>query len=110
MTMFVGEHLVDFSLNGVQRAPQGNRHPLFAPHNCYHSAGDDAWLTIVCESDEQFGALCRAIDQPELAAEPRFATAAARKANEEELDALLTVWTIARGHYEGMHILQRFGV
>lgn len=54
LAMFIGEHLVGYSMNGVQPAPIGNRHPLLAPHNRYRSAGDDSWLTIACEDDEQF--------------------------------------------------------
>lgn len=110
LMMFVGEHVVDYSMNGVARPPAGNRNPLYAPHNRYPSAGDDRWLTIACESDEAFAGLCRAIGQPELAADARFATNAARKANEDELDAIIGAWTAVRGHYEAMHHLQRFGV
>jgi crotonobetainyl-CoA:carnitine CoA-transferase CaiB-like acyl-CoA transferase len=110
LTMFVGEYLVDYSMNGEERPLIGNRHPVFAPHNCYRSAGDDRWVTIACESDTQFAALCAAIGQPGLAADERFATNAARKANERELDTLIEAWTSVRGHYEAMHILQRAGV
>jgi len=110
LTMFVGEYLVDYSMNGSLRPPMGNRHPAYAPHNRYRCAGDDRWVTIACESEEQFAKLCRAIGQPELASDPRFATNAGRKVNEDELDAIIGAWTSARGHYEVMHHLQRFGV
>lgn len=110
LMMFVGEHIVDYSMNGVARPPLGNRHPLYAPHNRYRSAGDDRWVTVACETDEAFASLCRAIGQPELAEDPRFATNAARKANEDELDGVIEAWTAVRGHYEATHLLQRFGV
>jgi crotonobetainyl-CoA:carnitine CoA-transferase CaiB-like acyl-CoA transferase len=110
LTMFVGEHLVDYSMNGVARSPIGNRHPFLAPHNRYRCAGDDRWVVIACESDAHFAALCSAIGRPDLAADPRFATNDARKGNEEELDAAISAWTASRGHYEVMHLLQRAGV
>lgn len=110
LAMFIGEHLVGYSMNGVQPAPIGNRHPLLAPHNRYRSAGDDSWLTIACEDDEQFRSLCRAMGNPELADDERYSTGAARKANEDSLDAIIEAWTSRRGHYEAMHILQRAGV
>ena len=110
LTMFVGEHLVDYSMNGELRPPLGNRHPFLAPHNRYPSAGDDRWVVIACESDEQFAGLCRAMGTPEMAADPRVATNEARKANEADLDAIISTWTASRGHYEAMHQLQRFGV
>ena len=110
LTMFVGEWLVDYSMNGKQRRPIGNRHPHMAPHNRYPSAGRDAWITIACQDDAEFMALAKAIGQPELAEDPRFATAAGRKEHEAELDEAIEAWTSQRGHYEAMHILQRFGV
>ena len=97
LTGFVGEYLVDYSMNGELRAPAGNTHPHFAPHGVYPSGGEDRWITIACENDEQFGALCRAMQQEELAEDERFATMAARKANERELDAIIEEWTARRG-------------
>jgi crotonobetainyl-CoA:carnitine CoA-transferase CaiB-like acyl-CoA transferase len=108
--MFVGEFVVDYSMNGTQRPPIGNRHQRYAPHNRYPSAGDDRWVTIACESDEAFAGLCKAIGWPELIFDPSFATNAARKQNEDALDSLIGEWTAVRGHYEAMHQLQRFGV
>ncbi|MDZ7727268.1 MAG: CoA transferase [Dehalococcoidia bacterium] len=110
LTMFVGEWLVDYSMNGEPREPTGNRNPLIAPHNRYASAGHDAWITIACQDDEEFRALATTIGQPELADDPRFATMAARKENEVELDGIIEAWTSQKGHYEAMHILQHAGV
>lgn len=110
LTMFVGEFIVDYSMNGIARPPIGNRHSFLAPHNRYPSAGDDRWITVACESDEQFAKLAVAIGRPELTSDERFATNAARKANEDELDAIIGEWTVIRGHYEAMYQLQRFGV
>jgi crotonobetainyl-CoA:carnitine CoA-transferase CaiB-like acyl-CoA transferase len=110
LTMFVGEYLVDYSMNGVQRPPLGNRHPFVAPHNRYPSAGEDRWVTIACENDAEFAALCSAIGLPELATDGRFIDAPARKANEDELDEFIGAWTAVRGHHEAMHLLQRAGV
>ena len=110
LACFVGEHVVDYSLNGVQRPPTGNRHPWMAPHNVYPCGGTEQWLTIACEDDAQFQALCRVIGQPALADDPRFATMAERKQNEHDLDPLIEAWTRTRGHYDAMFILQRAGV
>lgn len=110
LTMFVGEYLVDHSMNQTPRPPIGNRHPVFAPHNRYRCAGDDRWVTIACETQAQFAALCTAIGQPELANDPRFASNEQRKAHEDALDAIIEAWTAVRGHYEVMYLLQRRGV
>lgn len=110
LTMFVGEYLVDYSMNHQERPPVGNRHQLFAPYNRYRCAGDDRWVAIACETDAQFAALCATLARPELAADERFSSNGARKANESELDAMIDAWTSVRGHYEVMHVLQRAGV
>jgi crotonobetainyl-CoA:carnitine CoA-transferase CaiB-like acyl-CoA transferase len=110
LTTFVGDHLVDFSMNGKLRKALGNRHPFLAPHNRYRCAGEDSWITVGCESEPQFRALANCILHPTLPDDPRFATNQSRKQNEDELDAIIDAWTSARGHYEAMHILQQAGV
>ena len=110
LTGFVGEYVVDYSMNGVLREPAGNRHRHFAPHGVYRCAGEDRWIAIACENDEQFRALCKVLGQPELGDDGRFATMAQRKAHEPELDDVIEAWTSLRGHYEAMHVLQRDGV
>src|SRR5439155_6224888 len=61
-------------------------------------------------SDDEWRGLCRAIGQPELAQDPRFATVLARRDHLVELDQLLTAWTQEREHYQAMHLLQAHGV
>ena len=51
----------------------------------------------ICAPTDVFAAgLFRALDQPELSRDPRFATRDARVANGPQLDALIEVWTRAR--------------
>lgn len=97
-------------MNGAQPERMGNRHVMLAPHGTFRCAGDDMWVSIVCGSDEEFAALCRVMDQPELAADPRFATATARKQNEDALDAAITGWTVERDRWEITRELQAAGV
>jgi crotonobetainyl-CoA:carnitine CoA-transferase CaiB-like acyl-CoA transferase len=110
LTAFVGEYIVDYSMNGELRQPIGNRDPHAAPQGVYRCAGADSWIAIACRDDAEFVALCAAIERPDLAADPRFAAASGRKQAQPELDAVIGAWTAQRGHYEAMHILQRAGV
>ena len=93
MAVLVFEGWMDYAMN--QRQPQriGNRDPLMAPHNCFRCAGQDEWVSIACGTDGEWRALCQTIGRPELADDARFQTAAARKANEDALEELLTAWT-----------------
>jgi crotonobetainyl-CoA:carnitine CoA-transferase CaiB-like acyl-CoA transferase len=110
LTVFVGEFLVGYSMNGVEPVPAGNRHPVVAPHNVFRCSGDDSWITIACQDDAEFEALCRVIGRDDLATNERYAMMAARKANEADLDGPIEAWTTGRGHYEAMYLLQRAGV
>jgi len=59
----------------------------------------DGWVTISVVKDGEFQALCRALDRPELAGDPRFAEAGARARNAGALhaviDPLTAEWTTA---------------
>lgn len=50
------------------------------------------------------------IGRPELAFEGRFADAAGRARDHDEIDRIIEAWTGERSHYEAMHLLQRSGV
>jgi crotonobetainyl-CoA:carnitine CoA-transferase CaiB-like acyl-CoA transferase len=89
----------------------GNHDRLMAPHNTYKAAGDaDKWVSIAVGSESEWPALCATIGQPELANDPRFQTPAARKANEEALDEIITAWTSSRDRWEVTKALQAAGV
>ena len=105
------EGLLELSMNGTEPRRMGNRDVLMAPHNCYKAAGDaEQWVSIAVANEAQWRALCAAIGHPELAADPRFSTAAQRKRNEDELDRIITRWTHSRDRWEITQLLQRAGV
>jgi crotonobetainyl-CoA:carnitine CoA-transferase CaiB-like acyl-CoA transferase len=90
---FLGPALLDHTVNG--RLPQrvGNRDPICVPHGVYPAAGDDSWIAIAVDGDVAFTALCLAMEHGDLAADPRFATATARRLHEDALDAEVAAWT-----------------
>ncbi|MDI6857005.1 MAG: CoA transferase [Dehalococcoidia bacterium] len=96
VSSLIGEVLLDYEMNGRSPGRMGNADTFLAPHNVYRCWGVDRWVAIAVETDEEFRALARVIGQPELADDPRFATMAARKANEAELDAIISKWTRIR--------------
>ena len=106
MAVLVFEGWMDYAMN--QRQPQriGNRDPLMAPHNCFRCAGQDEWVSIACGTDDEWRALCQTIGRPELADDARFQTAAARKANEDALEELLTAWTQDQDKWQVTRTLQ----
>ena len=106
----IGEVIVAFSLNQREPARRGNRHSSMAPHGCYPCSGDDQWITIACENDAQFAALCSALEQPGLARDARFADVISRYRNQDELDEVISAWTKDRTKEAVAEALQGAGV
>jgi len=111
MEMILPEALLEYAVNGREPQPMSNHDLLLSPHNCYKtSGGAEDWVAIAVGSEQEWQALCRAMDQPALADNPRFRTAALRKRNEAELDRIITQWTTPRDRWEITELLQRAGV
>src|SRR5204862_7994639 len=75
----IPEAILDYTMN--RRVPErmANRHPQRAPQGVYPAAGDERWIAISVETDEQFAALARVLSLPDLASDRRFATLADRR-------------------------------
>lgn len=105
----IGEPWMQFASSGTLPLPSGNRDPVWAPHGCFRSLGEDRWVTIACPTEESWLALCSVVD-PSLASEARFGSAEARKTHEAELDEVLSRWTSARDRWAATRALQAVGV
>jgi benzylsuccinate CoA-transferase BbsF subunit len=86
---FLAPAILDYTVNGVVATRDGNRDHEQAPHGVYPCAGADRWVAIAARDDRDWRALCAALGAPALAADARFATAAARLAARDEVDALV---------------------
>ncbi len=87
------EAFMDFFMNGREHGPIGNRDECIAPHNVYPTAGDDQWISIAIATDEEFAALCEAIEASPLASDARFAPLVQRLQNVDALDAEIAART-----------------
>ena len=96
VSSILGEVLLEYEMTGKIPERAGNAHRSSAPHNVYRCWGIDRWLAIEVHSDEEFGRLAATMGRSELAEDPLFATAAARKQNEAELDRIIGDWTRER--------------
>lgn len=102
--------MLDFTVNGHVAGRVGNHDAGVCPHSAYPCRGDDRWMVIAARTEDDWRELCRVIGEPNWTREPRFATQAARKENEEELDRLVGVWTVGRTPEEATAALQSAGV
>jgi crotonobetainyl-CoA:carnitine CoA-transferase CaiB-like acyl-CoA transferase len=107
---FLAPALLDYFVNGEVASRDGNRDREMAPHGVYPCAGDDRWVAIAVRDERDWRALCTAMETPELAEDPGLASAAARLARCDELDARLCAWTRARPMGEVEALLQARGI
>ncbi len=78
-----------FHATGEQPPKLGSGAPSAAPYRVYRAA--DGYVMIATASEPQFPRLCAALDIAEVAADPCFATMAARIANREALDDVIAM-------------------
>ena len=106
----ISEYLMDWMCNGRLGERIGNRHPYRAPQGVYPAKGDDQWVAIAVADDAQWAALCRLMEQPELASDPRFRTVIGRQRHHDEIDGMISQWTRLHDRYEIMTKLQAEGI
>lgn len=90
----LGPQVSEFQQLGVIQERQGNRSPRTAPRNAYRTK-DDQWVAISGGTQQVVNRIFAAIGQPDLRDEPRFADAAARRENADEVDTLVADWIAA---------------
>jgi itaconate CoA-transferase len=85
-------------------------HPAIAPYDAYPTA-DGQLLVVSLQNDREWSRMAGAVlGRPELAADPRFATNAARVANRSELDALLGAVVVKRSMDDALELLEGAGI
>jgi benzylsuccinate CoA-transferase BbsF subunit len=110
ITNLLGEAITDYKMNGRVKGLQGNRHPTLCPHGNYPCQGDDKWVSIAVDTEEEWKNLCNGLGAPEWTADKRFADKAARREHWEELDKLIAAKTAQYGAYDLTEILQKVNV
>ena len=108
----MGPAIGGVSLNQTPAHPQGNRsdHIDACPRGCYPCRGTDRWCVISASAEDEWQALCRAMDRADLSNDDRFRTLSVRRSNEEMLDELIGRWTAERTAEEAVTLLQEAGV
>jgi crotonobetainyl-CoA:carnitine CoA-transferase CaiB-like acyl-CoA transferase len=105
----IGELVTMASLTGVAPVAAGN----LAPGEvglCLPARGSDEWVAVSLTGDAQWHRLASVAGRPELVADPRFATHAARRTHHAELVRELAGWSRTHGKADLMRALQRRGV
>jgi crotonobetainyl-CoA:carnitine CoA-transferase CaiB-like acyl-CoA transferase len=81
-------------ITGEDPGPMGSSHPNIVPYGSFPAS--DGSIIIAVLSERFWGRLCEALERPDLAADPRFATPTLRRDNRDELDRLIAEVTETR--------------
>lgn len=88
----IAPEILEAAVNGSEIPRCGNEDPCMAPHGVYPVDGEDQWIAIACENDDQWRALAELMsceDLSELSAERRLV-------RKYQLDEVITSWTKSR--------------
>ncbi|MCR9092726.1 MAG: CoA transferase [bacterium] len=95
----IGRLMTGFAGTGREPSRLGNGEADRAPYGCFPCEGDDRWVVLCVEDDEDWGRLRRLVGDPDWARDPRYDEAAGRVADREAIDAHLAEWTSSRNDY-----------
>jgi crotonobetainyl-CoA:carnitine CoA-transferase CaiB-like acyl-CoA transferase len=122
--------ILDYTANKHIQTGMRNRLPHASPHGVYrcrgedrevdycampesvpeHKKKDERWCAIAVFTQDEWKGFCGVLGNPPWAKGRKFATLAARKKNEDELDRLVEQWTVTRSPEEVMMLMQAAGV
>jgi crotonobetainyl-CoA:carnitine CoA-transferase CaiB-like acyl-CoA transferase len=114
---FLGPELLAYELDGRVATRAGNRDRDLVPNGVFPcrveperaerypqgGSGAEAWVAISCADDDQWEALAARTGLPD---EERWRTAGGRRADEDDIEALLSAWTATRRAGEIVGALQ----
>ena len=97
--MLAGAQLLDWTVNGHEAQPEGNRAGAIGAllQGCFRCRGDDQWIVVTAPDDEALSALAKVTGSPDLRAP-------------HEIERALAEWALGQEPWEAFRHLQRHGV
>lgn len=106
----LSDALIEFGLTGDVPGPRGNRDLAMCPHGIFRSEGDDRWVAIAVQDDEDWRRLLTVMAGPAWLDDASLATAAGRLARRQEVEGAVTAWTRTLPADVAAALLQAAGV
>ncbi len=101
----LGSSLVEFDQLGIIQKRSGNQSTRSSPRNTYPTR-DGKWIALSASADSIARRVLTAIGRPDLAGHPDYATNRERIRRRDELDALVTQWTLQVDQDEALAALR----
>jgi crotonobetainyl-CoA:carnitine CoA-transferase CaiB-like acyl-CoA transferase len=109
-TRHIGEFLVQAQHQGTDPEPElGNAMAPYAPHGVYRCSGENRWLAVSVESEDDWTSLLATLDDDRLRRN-EWSTAALRLEDRTRLDATIEQILSSRDADELFEALQKAGV
>jgi crotonobetainyl-CoA:carnitine CoA-transferase CaiB-like acyl-CoA transferase len=108
MVGVLANQAMSYLASGVVPRRMGNAHPNIVPYQAF--AVSDGHVVIAVGNDAQFARLCEFLAMPAIAADPKFATNAARVSHRGELIGRLAAGLASRTRDEVLAGMEQRGV
>ncbi len=106
----LGPRYLEYSVNGREPEPEGNRSFVAAPYGAYPCKGDDRWCVIAVYTQDEWERFSRLLEDSGLDPNGKFATHLERIRHRDELDRWIQTWSSQLDAYEVMEKLQGIGI
>jgi CoA:oxalate CoA-transferase len=100
--------IMRYTVLGEVPGPLGARHPSIVPFEAIETK--DGWMIVAAGNDSIYLKLCAALERPDLASDPRYATNDLRSRNRDTLRPELVKELTRRITAENIVLLERHGV
>jgi crotonobetainyl-CoA:carnitine CoA-transferase CaiB-like acyl-CoA transferase len=101
----LGEFFVAASAGTGNTSIMSNKREYLSPHGVYRTRGEDKWIALAVETDEEWSRLVSMIGDERLKS-PFFKHTADRKRREELIDYYISDWAIRMERDDAMKLLQ----
>lgn len=102
--------VLEYELTKNVPARMGNRDLEYCPHGTFPCEGEDRWISIAVTDDKEWEALKSVMGSPDWADDAKFSSASSRKEFEEEIESLISEWTMQQDGYQLSMQLDEAGV
>jgi benzylsuccinate CoA-transferase BbsF subunit len=106
----LAEAMLEYQMNGQIMGSQGNRHRIQSPHGIYPCQGEDRWVAISIDSDENWKRLVEVMRSPDWAKDPTLQESNGRLMKRKMIDRGLGEWTAQLDGEEIVKTLQAQGI
>lgn len=90
---FLAPELADQSVNGQTCGRRGNRDPRFVPQGLYPCAGNDTWVALTVENDDDWKRLREVMGDPDWTRGAALSARAGRAVHADAIDTAIAQWT-----------------